>query len=86
MRTVKTVFGDVTITNVSMDRVSFNDKYIVSIELEFEGKKNTIVFHSNDSMLFDKLSNFAIYDERSAYLLTKFYFIKDCIEDYINSL
>lgn len=87
MKTVNTLFGDVTITDIHMVRKQGYGQYNVEVSITFNGKEDIIRIHSSNSRLFDKLSDMDTQAERAAHLLdTLEYVIELAIENYTDHI
>lgn len=83
---INTVFGDVSLTDIEMNRGNGYGQYKVDVTFEFENNRETITFHSTDSEKFDKYKE----AEQNNRLDTAFKMFKNeieyRIEDVINDI
>jgi hypothetical protein len=87
MKKINTIHGNVTVTDVAMNRASGYGQYTISINVIFEGNKKTIYVHSTDSQMFDELTDLENNSDRSEYLMTNAkYTIETEIQEFISSL
>lgn len=68
MKTVKTILGDVFITDLRMTRSHGYWRYQVLIYFTHEGKKQELTFHTNNSQLFD---GYQTSQNKAIYLISK---------------
>lgn len=85
MKTVSTILGNVIVSDAKIVRASGYGQYLILIDIEFNGTKETISRHSTDSILFDKATDEDV--DHSEYVLHHAnYIIESAVEDYISSL
>ena len=84
MKTLNTILGTVTITDVRMVLSSGYGQYRIIIDFDFEGQNKVIGLNSTDSQLFDLVNG---KDNSADLLLQNASYVIECaINDYINSL
>lgn len=84
MKTVKTILGDVFITDLRMTRAHGHENYQILIYFSHAGKKQEVIQRTSDSQLFD---GYQTSQNKAIYLISKCdVLINNAIAKYIYSL